>query len=64
METWLNDVKQLRIPRPKFGVNTSPTRNSRGPREPPRDYNINEDSSDRKLHNETEEIRQALQEKL
>lgn len=65
MEDWLSDVKQLRIPRPKFGSNSSPMRNTRGPREPPRDYNTNDDApSSRKLQNETEELRQAIQDKL
>lgn len=65
MEAWLSDVKQLRIPRPKFGANTSPTRNSRMPRDPPRDYNLSEDPSpNQKLQNVTEELRQSLQDKL
>lgn len=68
MEDWLSDVKQLRIPRPKFGsTNTSPTRSGRGPREPPRDYNLSEDSGitrNLKLPNETEDLRQAIQDKL
>ena len=69
MEAWLSDVKQMRIPRPKFGSTTSPTRPSRIPREPPRDYCLSDDSQTSqsqslKLQNETEELRQALQEKL
>lgn len=67
MEAWLSDVKQIRIPRPKFGANTSPTRNARMPREPPRDYNTSDDPipiRNVKLQNETEDLRQALQEKL
>lgn len=68
METWLVDIKQLRIPRPKFGGSTSPQR-GRNPREPPRDYNTNDDmpsATDRNLKHQTdtEDLRQALQEKL
>uniref|UniRef100_U5EP70 Uncharacterized protein n=1 Tax=Corethrella appendiculata TaxID=1370023 RepID=U5EP70_9DIPT len=71
MESWLVDVKQLRIPRPKFAaMNLSPTHKYRsGPREPPRDYSLEDDFAntqivDRKLQTQTEELRQALQEKL
>lgn len=66
MEAWLSDIKQLRIPRPKFGSNVSPSRKNRSPREPPRDYNLNEDdNASRKLQSDpTEDLRQAIQEKL
>ncbi|KAJ6648773.1 hypothetical protein Bhyg_04004 [Pseudolycoriella hygida] len=66
MEAWLSDVKQLRIPRPKFGSNVSPSRKNRGPREPPRDYNNEDENTNRnlKLQSETEDLRQAIQEKL
>lgn len=66
MEAWLSDVKQIRIPRPKFGVSNSPTRNSRMPRDPPRDYNTGDESgsANRKHQSDTEELRQSLQEKL
>ncbi|CAD7081396.1 unnamed protein product [Hermetia illucens] len=76
METWLIDVKQLRIPRPKFAsVGGSPPtqRHSRRPYEPPRDYNMSPTDGDfatgsnnrsMKLENATEELRQNLQEKL
>lgn len=74
MESYLVNVKQLRIPRPKFatiGGNTSCGAQSRmrgGPREPPKDYNLDDDysssNSNRKLQTETEELRQAIQEKL
>lgn len=39
MESWLLDVKAVRIPRPKFGANDSP-QPSRPYYEPPRDYAI------------------------
>lgn len=64
METWLVDVKRVRIPRPKFG--------SRYPSEPPKDYY--DDSEDMKtkknadmekdIMKATEEIRRTLEEKL
>lgn len=64
METWLVDVKRVRIPRPKFG--------SRYPSEPPKDYY--DDSEDIKakktadmekdIMKATEEIRRTLEEKL
>lgn len=70
METYLVDVSKLRIPRPKFATSTG-TQSGRccGPREPPRDYNMEEEysnSSQRaiKLQSDTEDIRQAIQEKL
>jgi len=67
MEAWLSDIKQLRIPRPKFGSNISPSQKNRGPREPPRDYNTSDDdnsSRNLKLQSDTEDLRQAIQEKL
>jgi len=74
MESWLVDVKRVRIPRPKFasarhGGNGYPT-------EPPKDYIVGgiDDSRDekgkrgdfasRELAKATEELRRAVQEKL
>lgn len=64
MESWLDDVKRVRIPRPKFGT--------KYPAEPPKDYL--EDCADlsgkprrhggKDLTKATEELRRALQEKL
>lgn len=49
MESWLGEVKQLRIPRPKFGVRQPRAGGGVGggccPIEPPRDYYTNEDYS-------------------
>lgn len=73
MESWLGEVKQLRIPRPKFGVGLA-----RGcvPIEPPRDYYEDYQSSSpattttgaavsRKTGTtETEKMRQSLQQNL
>lgn len=45
MESWLLDVKAVRIPRPKFGANdSSPPPPSRPYYEPPRDYAIEQRS--------------------
>ena len=64
MESWLDDVKRVRIPRPKF--------ERKCPVEPPKDYL--EDCSDlsgkrhhrdnKDLVKATEELRRTLQEKL
>lgn len=69
METWLVDVKQMRIPRPKFvmnGNNSMPIFSHKRPREPPRDYNLNEQkySTSNICETETEKIRKIFQEKL
>lgn len=77
MESYLVDVSKLRIPRPKFASHTGSQaaggKCRGGPRaEPPRDYSMDDDftttptSSDRsiKLQADTEDIRQAIQEKL
>lgn len=78
METWLVDVKQLRIPRPKFGTSSGSPPHHRNvrlmPREPPRDYHLataedfatpsSPERQMKQLQSDTEEIRQALQEKL
>ncbi|KAL3281943.1 hypothetical protein HHI36_005146 [Cryptolaemus montrouzieri] len=68
MESWLVDVKRVRIPRPKFGSSRC------YPAEPPKDY-FYEDSrpedlkmkaalQNTSLSKATEELRRALQEKL
>lgn len=67
MEAWLSDVKQIRIPRPKFGISAgSPPRHSRMPRDPPRDYMTDDASGGTRKHTAdlTEDLRQSLQEKL
>ncbi|GJQ84099.1 hypothetical protein Trydic_g12074 [Trypoxylus dichotomus] len=73
MESWLVDVKRVRIPRPKFG---SGSRCFSYPTEPPKDYTSYEDmraddlkirtslTSSASLAKATEDLRRALQEKL
>lgn len=67
METWLEHVKRVRIPRPKFG--SSGRCYVYPPTEPPKDY-LYEDPQDLKLKKgtnlvkATEELRRALHEKL
>ncbi|PZC81137.1 hypothetical protein B5X24_HaOG213238 [Helicoverpa armigera] len=62
MESWLGDVKRVRIPRPKFG--------SKYPVEPPKDYLEDcgdlgkQRRHDKDLTKATEELRRSLQEKL
>lgn len=65
MESWLDDVKRVRIPRPKFG--------SKYPAEPPKDYldDCGTDLSGKQRRHDnkdlakaTEELRRTLQEKL
>lgn len=74
MESWLLDVKRVRIPRPKFAS----TRHGGGsyPTEPPKDYSVGGmddprddkskrgDYTSRELAKATEELRRAVQEKL
>lgn len=64
MESWLVDVKRVKIPRPKFG--------GKYPVEPPKDY-LEDYSGDlgkqrhhdtKDLTKATEELRRTLQEKL
>lgn len=64
MESWLGDVKRVRIPRPKFGNNKYPV-------EPPKDYleDCGGDLGKQRRHDKdltkaTEELRRSLQEKL
>lgn len=72
METWLVDVKKVRIPRPKFGGSN---RCYSYPTEPPKDYSFEDSRSEgfklresvtspMNLVKATEELRRALQEKL
>ncbi|CAK1550099.1 unnamed protein product [Leptosia nina] len=64
MESWLGDVKRVKIPRPKFA--------SKYPAEPPKDYlDERSDLSGKGRHHvnkdiakATEELRRSLQEKL
>ncbi|CAH4014448.1 unnamed protein product [Pieris brassicae] len=61
MESWLGDVKRVKIPRPKFS--------SKYPAEPPKDYLDDSDLSGKRHANKdiakaTEELRRSLQEKL
>ena len=70
MESWLLDVKRVRIPRPKFA--SARHSGAAYPIEPPKDYSLGtmEDSHDEKtkssrdLAKATEELRRAVQEKL
>lgn len=65
MESWLVDVKRVRIPRPKFGSGSR-----YAPSEPPKDYYDDTRCDDFKfkankdLSKATEELRRAIQEKL
>ncbi|XP_046676293.1 uncharacterized protein LOC124364675 [Homalodisca vitripennis] len=61
MESWLLDVKRVRIPRPKFQAGAL-----RYPTEPPKDYYVSEESekAKRSLEKATEELRRGIQEKL
>jgi hypothetical protein len=74
MESWLVDVKRVRIPRPKIA---SARHGSSGyPTEPPKDYIVGGlddpgdekgkrgDFASRELAKATEELRRAVQEKL
>lgn len=69
MESWLVDIKRVRIPRPKFG---NGTRCKAYPTEPPKDYGYEDTrlefrgqlQNPASLKKATEEIRRALEEKL
>lgn len=64
MESYLFDVKQMKIPRPKFNTTSGGLRCSpKYPREPPKDY-LTHDQSNTKLQHDTEELAQALRDKL
>jgi hypothetical protein len=74
MESWLVDVKRVRIPRPKFA--SARPGGSGYPTEPPKDYIVGGlddprdekgkrgDFASRELAKATEELRRAVQEKL
>lgn len=72
MESWLLDVKRVRIPRPKFGSGSSVGGGTRFvPHEPPKDYYSSAGAQDEELKHgskdiakATEQLRRALQEKL
>lgn len=75
METWLEDVKRVRIPRPKFGTSSSMTTTPSTrcyPMEPPKDYQLQYDEATavqlkfgiNDLQKATEDLRRAIQEKL
>ena len=63
MDSWLLNVKRVRIPRPKFQTSTC-----RHPNEPPKDYSTAADSLESKskpdLTKATEELRRAIEQKL
>lgn len=64
MDSWLLNVKRVRIPRPKFQ-----TANCRHPSEPPKDYSTNvetiaETKSKQDLSKATEDLRRAIEQKL
>lgn len=66
MESWLVDVKRVRIPRPKFGSGSRCY-----PIEPPKDYGYEDRQEDMKMRPSlpdgskvTEELRRAFQDKL
>lgn len=61
MESWLLDVKRVRIPRPKFQTGAL-----RYPVEPPKDYYISDEAekAKRDLAKATEDLRRAVEEKL
>lgn len=69
MESWLVDIKKVRIPRPKF---ENGTRRKAYPTEPPKDYGYDETriefrgqlQNPANLKKATEEIRRALEKKL
>lgn len=71
MESWLIDVKRVKIPRPKFGGGEGNGRRF-APHEPPKDYYSAAScgAEDELKHNNkdltkaTEELRRAIQEKL
>ncbi|KAI5704355.1 hypothetical protein M8J76_004144 [Diaphorina citri] len=58
MESWLLEVKRVRIPRPKF--------QTRYPTEPPKDYYACEDKLNKRdmIDKATEDLRKAIHEKL
>lgn len=67
MESWLTDVKRVRIPRPKF-AGGSRCGASRCPAEPPKDYGEEDGGKGKRggldLGKATEDLRRAIQDKL
>ncbi|XKL67170.1 hypothetical protein PGB90_010590 [Kerria lacca] len=62
MDSWLLNVKRVRIPRPKFQ-----TANCRHPNEPPKDYTTSESidsKSKQDLTKAAEDLRRAIEQKL
>ncbi|CAH0772465.1 unnamed protein product [Bemisia tabaci] len=64
MESWMVDIKRVKIPRPKFQ-----TGGCRYPTEPPKDYYSGSEDMEsvknkQSLAKATEELRRAVQEKL
>lgn len=62
MDSWLLNVKRVRIPRPKFQ-----TANCRNSNEPPKDYSTSEAieaKSKQDLSKATEDLRRAIEQKL
>jgi len=68
MESWLIDVKKVRIPRPKKASSSGTSGNRCYPIEPPKDYFYVEESSHKitaaDLAKATDELQRAFQEKL
>lgn len=62
MDSWLLNVKRVRIPRPKFQTTC------RHPNEPPKDYSTSaetiESKSKQDLAKAAEELRRAIEQKL
>ncbi|EZA62709.1 hypothetical protein X777_07524, partial [Ooceraea biroi] len=61
MESWLSDVQRVRIPRPKFGSGNSVRRSNSSVQHSVRSE-VHRQGQD--MAKATEELRQALQEKL
>lgn len=62
MDSWLLNVKRVRIPRPKFR-----TGNCRLPNEPPKDYSSSDSMDSKSKHDlskATEDLRRAIEQKL
>lgn len=62
MDSWLLNVKKVRIPRPKFQNGSC-----RHPAEPPKDYSVAseiEQKSKQDITKATEDLRRAIEQKL
>ncbi|CRL06433.1 CLUMA_CG019536, isoform A [Clunio marinus] len=69
MDAWLTDVKQIRIPRPKYNNVSASSSPCKIPRdEPPRDYDLDLTKNCRqetqKAQMDAEDLQRAFQEKL